>query len=207
MKKIIAIGAVLAMLATATPAGATWWNWGSDPSTTINVTVSNIASVVNDVETEAETGDNDAFGGSARNYVRGGSVDDTSAVGGDADVDTGDATAFSKVYNDVNYTKTRISVPCSDCDGDMTANVRVTNNATVVNYVETEAETGDNDADAGSAKNMIKSRSSSCGWWGFGGGVDDTSATGGDADVSTGDAYADSMVTNLVNTTITRIRR
>src|SRR3989344_1970540 len=104
MKKIITLVAVLALVAVASPALANGGHHRSS-GTDIDVDVDNSAYVKNVDDTTASTGGNDSSGGSARNYVRGGSVNNTTANGGSTgDIDTGDATATTLITNTVNST-------------------------------------------------------------------------------------------------------
>ncbi|HEY4496501.1 MAG TPA: hypothetical protein VJC04_04095 [Candidatus Paceibacterota bacterium] len=69
----------------------------------------NNTTVTNNVTTVANTGGNVTTGGSARNYVRGGNVDDTTANGGDAgEINTGNANAWSEITNVVNTNIVRV---------------------------------------------------------------------------------------------------
>jgi len=78
--------------------------------------VRNYARVTNDVDVDADSGDNEIGG----KFVFGGRIR------------TGDATAGAEVLNDVNYTE----LGCG-CDGDLSARVR--------NDVDVDADSGDNE--------------------------------------------------------------
>lgn len=117
MKKIAAlVGAGALVLALVVPAMA------YRGRTTGRVEIENEdVTVVNKVETKADTGDN-SIGGKC---VGGGSIT------------TGNASAISMVYNDVNTSE----IACRGCRG----NVEIENeDVTVRNRVETKADTGDN---------------------------------------------------------------
>ena len=118
----------------------------------------------------------------------------------------------------MNSTDTRVSRDCG-CEGtrggDITVNNR--NNATVGNTVGVGANTGENtalggnggdggnggEATGGHSHHWYHHSSSSSNDGGNGGDGGD-GGTGGE--VSTGDAFAGASVTNVVNTTITRVR-
>ncbi len=143
---------------------------------TVNLTQNNNANVVNTVEADAETGDNDAnFNG-----------------GGDVVIDTGDASATVLVSTDANLNSARIgggtgagagnsvsilgNLAFTDNAANVTNLSSVTlsqnNTAAVTNDVEADAETGENDAN-------------------FNG--------GGEVMIHTGDAKANVAVSNLLN--------
>lgn len=86
-----------------------------------DTTIRNYARVTNDVEVEAETGDNEVGG----MMVWGGRIR------------TGFAEAWGTLTNRVNWN----NVDCDCADGDVT----VSNRAMVRNDIEVEAETGDNE--------------------------------------------------------------
>ena len=93
---------------------------------------------------------------------------------------------------------------------DLDIDVDVDNDATVKNYVDTNAKTGHNDSVGGNASNKVKSNSSHSyhHWFGGSNSVDNTEANGGDAgEITTGDADAYSDVVNVVNTNVVRVRR
>ena len=216
MKKFIAVFAILALVGVASPASAS--HWGED----ITVTNTNDAYVKNDVDVTASTGSNDANGGYAGGGAgSGGSVNNSddgntggnggnAGNGGDGGVIlTGNASAGSLITNDVNYNKTKITVDCGCNDVD-DVTVTNTNNARVKNYVDVKAKTGRNNANGGGAGD------NSAGSGGSVNNSDDgnTGGNGGDAGsggwgglIGTGDAEAGSLVVNVVNTNITRVRR
>ena len=220
MKKATAILAAVAFLASASTANAWYFGgWGQQESSndnTVNVNVSNGATVTNNVTTKANTGANETAGGDAGNTVSGsGNNGGNDATGGDADVVTGAATAVSDVLNNVNGTDIKVVGPDCGCEGDNTVNVNVSNGASVANSVYTKANTGYNGTFGGDAGNTVEGSSSSQKtwwkkWWGNNNGSSSNGgndATGGDADVETGDAVSGSVVTNYVNQTMVRVRR
>lgn len=200
VKKITAIGSVLSLAAFAVPAFAL---------ADVTVTNTNSADVTNDVTVSANTGINVSTGGA------GGNGGDASAFAGDAwggrgdaggmggGVTTGDATAVSKLVNDVNSNTATIKTSC-ECEGDIT--VTNTNEADVSNTVHVAPNTGGNaslggDAGNGGTATTGSSESDTTGdaWGGAAG------AGGAGADVVTGDATAGSDIVNLVNSTITTV--
>ena len=217
MHKIIATATGLAMAFSAMPAFANGegWHWWS--SNDITVDNYNKASVSNTVVTSASTGGNSADGGNAYNSVSGGSVyysdDDNTAgngrnkaVGGDGGfIYTGNAIATSLVVNDVNNTTTKIKADCG-CKGDITVTNK--NKAYVTNAVITDADSGDNTADGGKAKNRVSGGSVEWSSDDNIAGNDGNKAHGGNGgEVWTGNADSLASVVNVVNTTVTRIRR
>ena len=215
MKKFIAGMSILALIAVASPASATWWDWNNSD---INVNVTNGAYVKNDVDTTASTGGNSANGGDAGNTTYGGNVrhsDDRNTAGNTSNANagsggtvvTGDAVATSNVGNDVNSNDVKIKVVCG-CENNVDdVNVNLNNGAKVKNYVDTKAKTGHNDANGGNAGNQTT-----------GGNVrysDDDNTAGNTSNanagsggvVVTGWADAYSTVVNVVNSNVVRIRR
>lgn len=119
--KLVTAGAAAALFATsAVPALANWEGHNRRGGGELNLTQTNGAFVLNNVETEAETGDNSA--GSGR-------------------ISTGNAYADSLVSTSANSNSARLNVDCGCYDK---VNVRQGNLALVMNDVETEADTGDN---------------------------------------------------------------
>lgn len=213
MKKVIAIAAVASLVLGASSASASVWPFPSQQGSDldIRIDVDSDAYVKNVVNTTASTGGNSSSGGSARNRVKGGSVDDTTATGGNTDgIDTGDAVATSYVDNYVNDNEISVKSDCG-CRGDADIDVDVNSDATVKNYVDTKAKTGHNSSFGGNASNKVKAKSSSHGllpWVSTNNNVDDTSATGGDAgEIKTGDADAWTEIVNVVNSNVVRVRR
>lgn len=150
-------------------------------------------------------------------------------------INTGDATAIGTVSNDVNTTRVNYNgCGCDeedDQDGVFTRfgyfgggdteifRIRTSNDASVNTSLEVEAETGDNDVDGGDGGNGddggdVRSRDGRrspwnnwFSWWNTNhGGDGGTGGAGGNGGtVETGDAYADGLVTNLVNRTVVRV--
>ena len=108
-KKFIAFASAAAFLVSAVPALAFGGFHFSSSDLDIDVDVDNDAYIKNDVDTTASTGGNTSTGGSARNRVSGGNVDNTEANGGDTgEITTGDADAYSDVVNVVNTNVVRV---------------------------------------------------------------------------------------------------
>ncbi len=177
---------------------------GGDDTTVEN---NNNAVVTNNLEVEAETGDNDADGGDGGDGEEGGNGGDASSSSGDAtggnggtggtgggggSVDTGAAVAIGTIDNDINRNITRISGCGCDDEGSMFSRffgrgedttVRNTNSATVSNTLEVEAETGDNDVRGGDGEEGGNggdaSTSRNRGFWWFLFNTTDNSAAGG----------------------------
>ncbi|KKU10297.1 MAG: hypothetical protein UX13_C0015G0006 [Candidatus Woesebacteria bacterium GW2011_GWB1_45_5] len=116
MKKIASLVGAGALLFSMVAPSFAFFDFLSD-----DISIRNYGRVSNDIEVEAETGDNEisgfkVFGGRIR---------------------TGDAFAVADVSNLVNTT----SLDCGCLDGDLT----VRNYGRVYNDVDVEAETGDNE--------------------------------------------------------------
>ena len=202
--------AVLAFLASAAPAFASHLD-------DIDIDIDSDAYVYNYVETVANTGSNDANGGNADSDVYSGNIDDDNddsntgnedndATGGDGGTNnTGNAWANSDVLNDVNYNDVDVDTDC-DCTDDI--NIDIDNYADVYNYVYTTANTGSNDANGGNADSYISSGNIDDDNWDSNTGNEDNDASGGDGGGNnTGDADAESVVTNVVNFSIVRVTR
>ena len=153
---------------------------GSDNDATVKlgqsttVVQSNNADVYNNVDAEAETGDNEA----------------NENTGGDVDIETGDASVDVNVENTLNSNSAEVDCcPSGDIDVLINGNGSDTDNtvdlklgtetelyqnnyAEVKNIVDAEAETGDNEAEEN---------------------------TGGEVEIETGDAEVDVTVDNMVN--------
>ncbi len=251
---VTAVLAAIVVFALAMPASAYWSPRSSGDDNDIRVSVSNDATVTNTVEVEAETGDNEAAGGDGEEGGNGGeaegSGDNTGGNGGNGGsgalgglIQTGDAVAFSSVMNDVNYNETVVTDSCG-CDeeedgwmpfsfnrqsrdnggDDNDIRVRVSNSANVMNDVEVEAETGDNEADGGDGEEGGNggdaenegNRSSRMmmpffSFWSSDNNVGGNGGTGGNGGVGgeiyTGKATSGSEVVNVVNRNITRVTR
>jgi hypothetical protein len=207
----------------------------------------NSATVTNNIESEAETGENDADGGDGYDGGDGGDASGQgSNTGGDAGnggdggnggfILTGHATSIVTVENHVNKNKTKVDLCGCEDDGEYlpwfmkkkSGDVKVKNynSATVTNNVESEAETGENDADGGDGDSggdggdATGSEDHHTPWWGWGwygpnndggentGGDGGNGGDGGDGgDILTGEAYSDVYVVNKINRNVTRVRR
>ncbi len=158
---------------------------GSDSDSTVNytknntanVTQNNTANVTNNIDVEAETGDNDA----------------NDNTGGDVEVTTGNAASDVVVTNDLNGNDLVIGGGVDAVGGTLTLSIETNgtgsdnvidiastnantvfqnNRATLLNDVEVDADTGDNDANDN---------------------------TGGDVSVDTGNANAGAVIDNAIN--------
>jgi hypothetical protein len=141
---------------------------------------------------------------------------------------TGHALAISTVHNDVNNSRAEVTVDC-DCvsrTGKNTSEITVWtgNNAAVGNAVGTFAETGDNDIEGGTTghagnggdatsrqtqlmkKYSHKNHSNNSGNANAGSGGN-TGSTNNVSAIVTGDAQADTLVTNTVNRSVARVAR
>ena len=216
MKKAVAFAAGAAMFLSAAPAFATHTD-------DIDIDVTNKdTTVTNEVLTSATTGSNTADGGSASvlvkksGNVKGSQHDGNStSAGGNTSfgglggtIETGDATAKSKVSNDINSTYIKVKTPCG-CEGDVDVDVK-NKRTDVGNGVLTVADTGLNDTNGGSADVAVKksgnvkgsdndNNSTSAG--------DNTSIGGDGGSVITGSAWAKSKVSNTVNSTVIRVKK
>lgn len=208
----------------------------------VEIEVENRAYVSNEVSVEAKTGHNEAEGGNGGRGDDGGDaskgvagVGGNGGRGGDGGtVNSGQATAYGTIYNDVN--STRVSVEGCGCDeplmgrymyfpmlrGDQEEQpieVDVENSAHLRNALGVDAKTGGNEVDGGdggSGDDGGDARSRSYRSWnmwfswlqgssGGAGGNGGAGAPGGT--VRSGDAYADGLLNNLVNETIVRVHR
>jgi hypothetical protein len=144
---------------------------------TTTVSQSNTANVTNTIDANANTGNNSA----------------SDNTGGDVDVDTGDASVTTTVENTLNHNSAQVD-RCDGCgfgdvdvevsgngtDSDNSVGLGVSNyttvgqnnNAYVSNYVNSDAKTGNNDADDN---------------------------TGGDVSINTGDAETETIVSTTAN--------
>lgn len=212
-----AVALLLGAFGSATEAAA-FMGGGDD----ITVENSNEADVTNNLEVEAETGDNDANGGDGEEGGHGGDADSASglAVGGNGGtggtggaggtVDTGAAVAIGTIDNDINRNITRISGCGCDEEESMfgrffgrgeNITVRNTNSAGITNNLEVEAETGDNDVNGGDGEeggnggdaNVSRNRGF---WWWFLG-SDDNVAAGGHGGAGGNGATAGEVTTGI----------
>jgi hypothetical protein len=155
----VAAGALLLNLVTPAFAGVTIEISGNGDNTEnevefeheneVKVTQTNVANVLNDVKAEAKSGDNEA------NYN----------VGGDVEINAGKDTTDVPVNNTLN---TNVAKVDACCEGDVEAKIhgngpdtdneieleleneveiKQANQADVWNYIEAEAESGDNEAE------------------------------------------------------------
>jgi len=217
-KRILIAGLVpvFALALTAAPALGFWWG-GDD----VNVSNSNGASVHNIVTSSANSGGNTANGGSAGGAGNGGSVwfsdDDNTGgnggAGGDGgnggSVTTGTAGAYTNILNQANTNDTRVNLCGCEDDNDGDTNVRNRNWAHVGNVVYSGANSGDNNADGGSADGEGGN-----GGKVFGSDDDNRGGNGGSAGdagdggtVRTGLAGSESWITNILNSNLTRVTR
>ncbi|TSC67080.1 MAG: hypothetical protein CEO19_374 [Parcubacteria group bacterium Gr01-1014_73] len=216
MKKLIALVAVVAFLASAAPALA------NGDGISIKVENDN-TTVKNYVVTTASSGGNSADGGSASTKVKdsgnitgdkndwnttgGGNV--TSDGGNGGKVKTGNAVATADVLNDVNSTNIKVKTSCECDEGKIKVKVQNTD-TTVKNKVITTADTGLNSADGGSASTKVKNNGNITGDKNddnvTGGG--NTDSNGGDGGkIKTGTADSWSTVINVVNSTVIRVKK
>lgn len=221
----VAVLLALALVAAVTPVSAQAFFLGG--SSDVEADVDNKdTSVSNNVTTSASTGGNEANGGEGDADADAEGGDATAkAEGGWAVITTGDATAKSYVRNDVNNNTVSAKRDCGcvsnygfGSNGDVDAEVD-NKNTSVSNNVETKAKTGYNDAnggnadadadtDAGKKKSYHNFFFGGFGGWGNSNSGDaKADAIGGDAVITTGDAYAKSKVVNVVNTNVVRARR
>jgi len=187
-----------------------------------NTTVSNNVSVT------ANTGGNEAEGGdgggnSGNRHHRGGhghNQNGNGGPGGDGGtIVTGAATAIGTVDNDVN--SNRVVVEGCGCDdqpvipyfhffrfGDDGKVIKIeaeNEDTTVRNGLEVLANTGDNDADGGDGGSSGKSRGHHP-WMMWFHQYNQNDASGGDGGtIRTGVAYADGLITNVVNRNVVRV--
>ncbi|MEZ4104644.1 MAG: hypothetical protein R3B60_05180 [Candidatus Paceibacterota bacterium] len=217
--------ATLGILALANPAAAWYGGYGYNQSNDIEVNNHNSATVMNEVQVTSNTGYNAAFGGNTGRGGEGGDATGRTATGGDGGnsgsagdggtITTGDAASIGTVNNDVNRNNTNVTADCG-CKGDIT--VRNHNRSMVGNALLVDSNTGDNalaGGTSGAAGNGGDATSHSWSLWKsyMNGG----SATGGDGGnsgsagdggtITTGDAYSDGLVVNVVNRNVTRVAR
>ncbi|MCA9363051.1 hypothetical protein KC851_01905 [Candidatus Kaiserbacteria bacterium] len=221
-----------AVLAVATfslytlEASADRGNRGGDDNGT-EIEIENSARVSNDVQVTAKTGGNEADGGDSGDRDRGGKPmtlrfpggqsSGNAGPGGDGGtITTGAASAIGTVYNDVN--NTRVTVEGCGCeegsryhflsrfsrdnDDDESLEVDVENRAKVRNELDVTAKTGGNEAEGGDSNGGGSNYSPWHHWLNL------MNPGGGDGGtIRTGAAYADGMVTNLLNHSVVRVDR
>lgn len=226
MKKILAVGAALAMFATATPAFA------AVNSTRISITTTNRGTISNVTQADSHTGLNVALGsvggsGGTGGAVDGGSGDENNggAMGGNGGnggnggagglVDTGDATSEAGSENSLNGTEAEVALDC-DC-GDInsvtieldTDNEDLGNN--IDNFTDARSRSGENVADGSVGGNAgVGGAVTAAGSENNGGARAGTGGAGGSGGlggtVFTGNASSTSGAINMLNTTILRVR-
>ena len=155
-KKLAVTGTAAALLlSSAVPAFA--GHWSNDD---LSLRIKNWAYVKNNVNTEANTGNNKI---KASDNVEGGKIK------------TGNAEALSDVYNEVNNN----FVSLCDCLGDFDdATIKVKNGAKVKNYVYTSANTGHNQIRSHDEVNGGRIRTGDAGAAGFVSNVVNTNVLG-----------------------------
>lgn len=232
MNKIItgATAAAFALILVATPALA------DVSKDTVTVDVYNYATVENAVESAASTGGNVANGAEASNVSKGGNIekagkDNKAGNGGNkvlggwgGVITTGDATANASVSNTLNDTTTEIDLAHSRCDKDPCDDkdhkdhswndtkddftVTVKSDIDLRNKVRAFADTGYNEANGSQADNTSKGGNvSHAGDYNTGGNGGNHVEGGSGGEITTGKALSNSSVVNVLNKTITRIRR
>lgn len=207
MKKLIALGAGLALMAGAAPAFAQ----------EVTVDVENTATISNVVTSSASTGGNTANGAAADSLIVGGNVseaDSENAAGnGGATVlggfggaiETGDATAHTHVENRVNTTRTKVRAEPWDVQ---TIAVSVRHTLDLANEADSAAATGDNVSDGDEAISTIEGGNVSAANYANTAGNADVYVEGGTGGtVLTGSSSAETRVVNVFNRTVTRVRR
>jgi hypothetical protein len=233
-KSMLIVGSIVAlsMVALTNPAAAYGGQQNHHMSVTSNditVTNSNSATVSNTVVVGANTGYNSVAGGTSGKAGNGGNVhgNGTAGNGGtsggsnnDGYIATGNAASLSAISNDINTNRTKITTNCG-CQGKNGGDVTVNNqnNANIGNAVVAGSNTGYNGVtggNTGAAGNGGETASHSWSKWNNhhmnnNGGA--TAGNGGNTGTSnnigtilTGDSLSDSLVVNVVNRNITRIK-
>lgn len=236
---LAAIVATAVMTLFAAPASAFSLFGGDGDSRT--VTNTNNATVENDVRVTASTGSNDARGGDgARGGWGGDASRGTAGTGGagghgghGGGILTEAAAAVGTVQNDINSNVTNVrGCGCEEQSYSIISNlfggtdretrIHNTNNATVENELEVDAETGLNEVDGGDAdkggNGGDANKSGSSNWLltllGIGnnsnnvGGHGAAGGNGGNGgSILSGAAVADGLVVNIVNRNVTRVTR
>jgi hypothetical protein len=210
MRKLIALSIAGLVLMAAAPTFA---------AGDISVVTNNNAEITNDVSSHSSTGYNTASGSEASLHVTGATLKE---VGGANDVgtggnkvlggsggviQTGSAQSLSEVTNRVNISKTNVEATSWAVDKIF---VGTDNNLELLNNVNAKALSGMNQAGASSAvANIIGANLNQVGGannGGAGGNVVDGGNNGGSA-IVTGDSASQSSVLNVVNRTISRIKK
>lgn len=178
MKKAIYVfpALALAFALAALQADAFGFSFGGHQS---GVEVENVneAEVINDVKAKSDTGDNEANWNS-----------------GDAEIVTGPARSSALSDTTANSNETVIDRPCR-CKGKI--EVKNYNGAGVLNEVEAEAETGDNEAKGNGGFVMFGLHSLN---------GNGHSYNRGETEIHTGSATAEAQSWTLLNSNVTRIR-
>ena len=226
-KSMLIVGSIVAlsMVALTNPAAA-YGNHYAPQSNDITVTNSNSAYVNNTVNVGSNTGGNSVTGGNTGGAGEGGDARGSRATAGDGGtsggsnndgfIQTGNAAALSAISNNINTNRTKVTTDCG-CQGRNGGDVEVTNrsNAKVTNNVTADANTGYNGVaggTSGAAGNGGNASAHSWSKWNHhNGGA--TAGNGGNTGTSnnlgtigTGDALSDSVIVNVVNRNITRVR-
>ncbi len=227
-KSMLIVGSIVAlsMVALTNPAAA-YYPMHNDDDTTVSNT--NSAYVNNTVSVGSNTGGNSVVGGNTGAGGDGGNAHGSQATAGnggtsggsnnDGLIQTGDAAALSSITNRVNTNRTKITTDCG-CEG-QNGDVEVTNSskAKVGNTVAVDANTGYNavvGGTSGAAGNGGNASAHSWSKWNHhmaGHGASASAGNGGNTGTSnnlgtivTGDALSDSVVVNVVNRNLTRVR-
>ncbi|USN87628.1 MAG: hypothetical protein H6779_04445 [Candidatus Nomurabacteria bacterium] len=231
-RSMLIVGSIvtLGMLALTNPAAA-YYNHHMPSSNDISVSSENNATVVNEVMVGANTGYNGILGGNTGragnggdatgNRANGGNGGDTGESNNGGSIFTGAAGAIGTVDNTVNSNRTVVTTDCG-CEnrkGGSDITVWSGNNATLLNGLGVDANTGDNMIAGGTSgaagnggdatsytramwfKHMHKGGAANAG----NGGNSGASNNGGD--IMTGPSVADGLVINVVNRNVTRVAR
>lgn len=146
MKKIIAGISVFGIAALGFGAYAEGWVPSGDTHNSATIVISNSADISTHASSNANTGDNEA---NAQANATGGS----SRVNGGMNV-TGDASAFTQVLVAANSNDLTVDQSGCGCgrDGDVWNDLTLglSNSANIKTHAKAEANTGDNEANAGS---------------------------------------------------------
>lgn len=200
---------------------------GDDGDTTEIKVENDDTRVSNDVSVTANTGGNDANGGDTgqggNQPPRRGGLNLFGGQGGNGSggdggtITTGAATAYGTVMNDVN--NNRVVVEGCGCDegsrmdflhrlfqkddDGKNLEIEIENEDTKVrNELDVRANTGRNDANGGDARNGGSNNFNPWTLW-FGHHPDNDAGAGGT--IRTGGAYADGLITNVVNRNVVRV--
>ncbi len=209
MKKIIAVGTGLAMLAGALPAFA---------AGNVSITVSNNATLTNTAVTSAATGSNSATGSSATNSSAGGDMSSSTggankngnggngiSGGGGGLIQTGNASALSQISNDINSSDFGATVT-PWVVGDVAG--MITNALTLTNSAAATAVTDHNTASGSTAANTSTggANTSAGGANQSGNGGNNMDGGSGGA-IATGNSNTTSTIVSIMNRTMTRFTK